>query len=437
MKRPLMVLFVVVIVAWQSLAEPQAPDRERGSEGFKAIPTSDLAKTAPPQAVEPCLKEARRHDFDVDEKEAPLAQLKEWLETSEATQIPWKVQVKNPELRIDQRYEVSYSVTVQGKDLESSTSKQELFYVSGVMESENQPILQSRWSRQTFESGGANFAFRFTDCVFLQPGNYLVWTAVYDPKTARHSIAKKRVRAPEFSSDPLPKANAQAPSAEFPDVNGSPSAAETLGPIFLPIANRQPFAVEFISTLSPLDQWNGRDDIARAINNHVLSAIGVFSQLQLASGSASVRVLDPVNRTIAFQQDDFKELDWGGLSAKYTDARSLHTVTLPALQSAGLRSAFIVDSLRQGLGDSSDPLRVIILISGSLLFERGYDSSSLKWEADCNCKAYHLRFQVSKDDVFDDLGKAIKPLRPKTFDIVTAQEFRKALGAIVQDLNRL
>src|SRR5262245_35197890 len=114
MKRPLRVLCVVAILAWQIQAQQQAPERQRASEGFKAIPTSDVAKTAPAQAVEPCLKEARRHDFDVDEKEAPLAKLTEWLEGSETTQIPWKVQVKNPELRFDQRYEVSYSVTVQG-----------------------------------------------------------------------------------------------------------------------------------------------------------------------------------------------------------------------------------------------------------------------------------------------------------------------------------
>src|SRR5262249_27154124 len=249
------------------------------------------------------------------------------------------------------------------------------------------------------------------------------------PKTERHSIAKKRVRAPEFSSDTLPKANTPVAAAEFPEVSGSSNAPETLAPIFLPISNRQPIAVEFISTLSPLDQWNGRDDIARAINSHVLSAIGILSQLQLAAGSTSVRVLDPVNRTIAFQQDKFKQLDWAGLSAKFTDARSLHTVTLPALQSSGLRSTFIQDALWQGLATPGEPLHVVVLMSGSLLFERGYEAPSLKGEVDCNCRAYYLRFQVAKDDVFDDLGKAIKPLRPRTFDISTAEEFRKALGA--------
>src|SRR5437867_1064336 len=157
MKRPFMVLVVAAIVAWQSHAQQQTPDqlrqeqrrqeqerrqaiaednqRQRVMDGLKAIPTSDLAKTAPPQSVEPCLKEARRHAFDMDEGEAPVAALTEWLAGGETTQIPWKIQLKNPELRIDQRYEVSYSVTVQGKDLESSTGKQELLYAIGGVES--------------------------------------------------------------------------------------------------------------------------------------------------------------------------------------------------------------------------------------------------------------------------------------------------------------
>jgi hypothetical protein len=43
---------------------------------------------------------------------------------------------------------------------------------------------------------------------------------------------------------------------------------------------------------------------------------------------------------------------------------------------------------------------------------------------------------VTKDDVFDDLEKVIKPLHPKTFNILTPRDFREALGEIVRDLNQ-
>jgi hypothetical protein len=47
---------------------------------------------------------------------------------------------------------------------------------------------------------------------------------------------------------------------------------------------------------------------------------------------------------------------------------------------------------------------------------------------------YHLRFQVNKDDVFDDLGRIIQSSRTKTFDIRSAYDFRKAIAEIARDL---
>jgi hypothetical protein len=260
--------------------------------------------------------------------------------------------------------------------------------------------------------------------------------AVYEPKSAHHSVAKRRIRAQEFSADLLPNANSPEPAAEFPDVTGSSNAPETPSRMLLPISNKQSVAVQLVSTLSPLDQWDGRDDISRAINNHVLSAVGIFSQLQLAAGSLSAIALDSVNQRVVFQQDGFNKIDWPELSSKFTDARSLHTLTLSSLQAKSRRSAFLLDALAPTRTSPNEPLRVVILISGSLLFERGYDAS-LKSEPNCRCRFYHVRMQVSKNDVFDDLGKQIKTVRPRTFDVLTAQDFRKALVAIVDDLNHL
>jgi hypothetical protein len=203
----------------------------------------------------------------------------------------------------------------------------------------------------------------------------------------------------------------------------------------LPISGKRRLAVDLISTLSPVDQWDGRDDIARAINNRVLAATGILSQLHAPSGSMSAVLLDTVNRTVPFQQEGPQRLDWARLSANFTDARNRLTVAVPALQMLDQRSAFVQESLSQKLTDSGGTLRILILISGSVLFEKSSDVAPLKSRD--NCRIYHVHFQVSKEDVFDDLQRMLKPLRPKTFNVTTPQEFRKALGAIVQDLNRL
>jgi len=81
-------------------------------------------------------------------------------------------------------------------------------------------------------------------------------------------------------------------------------------------------------------------------------------------------------------------------------------------------------------------MRVFIFVSGSLLFERGSEASPIKLEENCNCRAYHVRLRVTKDDVFDDLTKVIKPLHPKIFDILTTRDFREALADIIRDLEQ-
>jgi hypothetical protein len=260
--------------------------------------------------------------------------------------------------------------------------------------------------------------------------------ALYDPGTGQHSVAKRRVRAPDFSSDALSKINSKAVSAEFPEVNGTSNAVwQEPAPMTLPISSKRRLAVDLISTLSPVEQWDGRDDIARTINNRVLAATGIFSQLESPSGSVSAVLLDTVNRKVSFQQDGLQRLDWARLSAKFSDARTRLTVAVPALQALDQRSAFVQESLNQKLTDSSGSLRILIVISGSILLEKNSDVSPLRSRS--NCRVYYVHLQVSKDDVFDDLQKMLKPLRPKTFEVVTPQEFRKALGAIVQDLSRL
>jgi hypothetical protein len=93
--------------------------------------------------------------------------------------------------------------------------------------------------------------------------------------------------------------------------------------------------------------------------------------------------------------------------------------------------------LRRRLDVQSAPMRVFIVVSGSLLFAEGSDVKPLNWEGDCNCRVYHLRLKLNKDDVFDDLAKLMKPLHPRKFDIMTPRDFRKALADIVEDLNRL
>jgi hypothetical protein len=251
---------------------------------------------------------------------------------------------------------------------------------------------------------------------------------------------KRHIRIPQFSSDTLPNLNSRLPAAEFPRVNGgSPAAPETSpGPILLPITTKNPLHVELIPILAAPDQWSGRSDLVRFDNNEVLAATGVLSQMQLKSGSASLFTLDLINRTVPFSQSDLSEFDWTSLANTFTPVADNQRVSLPALQALKQRSDFlrnwILERLRLPLVPERAK-RVMIFISGTLSFARGSDLSPLRSGCSDDCRVYHLRMRVSSDDVFDDLGKLIQPLHPKTFNIYLPADFRKALGEITQELN--
>ena len=209
------------------------------------------------------------------------------------------------------------------------------------------------------------------------------------------------------------------------------------GPIVLPIENKTPFAVELVSIVAPPDQWGGRTDLVRANNNRVLAAASLLSQMQLNRGAVSLVTLDLMNQTVPFRQNDLHQLNWSPLAQTFTPTLENQRVTVPALEALRKRSDFFRNWLRGKLQAPGRPLQVFILVSGSLLFERGTDLSPLKWDGECNCRVYHLRFRINNDDLFDDLGKLIQPLHPKTFNILTPLQFRKAVGEIARDLEKL
>jgi hypothetical protein len=416
--------------------EEEAQRRQATNQIF-SLGVSDLLKTAPRLATESCLTEVLPRDGDVDLTDIPF---EEWLSEDESTQIPWRVQTGRAQLRYDQRYEILQTATIQGNELRWASGAHELVYVVGVSRPDGSQVIPPISGKQKFDvSEGQTFQARFSDCLFVQPGEYVVWSIVLDPETGRRNVSKNRVRASEFSSEFVPQLNSRLPTAEFPKVAGGRRAALELrpGPLYLPIANKMPVELELISIKTPADQWGERADIVRGTDNRVLAAMGVLTQARLATGSISVATLDLENRRASFQQSDVQELDWEKLAAALTPNEQTHKVSLPMLESTRQRSAFLRGYLQERLEKPGQALRVFVLISGSVVFERGSDVSAVKAPPKCNCRVYHLRLRAARDDVFDDLQKITRPLRPTRFDVMSAEEFRKTVGRIAQDLESL
>ena len=362
-----------------------------------------------------------------------------WLDSGEHAEIPWSFVVRDPILRVDQRLEIAYNVRISGKNLNRTGADHEIFLVSRISSPDGEWLNQPEIVRHTAGQLANNVYLELLMRVVVKPGEYVLWSVLYDRKTGKHNVAKRRLRVSELRGDPLPDLYSRMPLVEFPDYLevSTDSLAFVNGELYLPIRNKRPLHVELISMLSPPEQWTGRNRIVRAHNDGTLGALAALSQMELMDGSLSITGLDLVRRQVMFEQRDFQSIEWKSLLQAMKKAQSLD-ISTEALQGAKNNGAFFREILNERLTTDlpSDAMRVVIVVTSSRLFESGADLRPLELEGDCNCRLYYLRFRLNVNDVFDQLEKFMKPLRPRIFNLLTARDLRKAIAEIVTDLGR-
>lgn len=365
--------------------------------------------------------------------------ISDWLNGSDVAEIPWSIQIRPAILGIDQRLEVFYNVIIRAKALNSTGKEHELFLVSRFSSPDVEWLSAPDIARYLLDGELPNHMQAiFNMRVSVQPGDYLLWLVLYDRKTQKHSVTKRRVKVPEMRGDPLPLLYKRMPLVEFPKVTEN-GINYTNREFFLPVANRRPMQVELVSMFSPPEQWTGRSRPVRAHNTNTVGALAALAQMEVSDGSISITGLDLARRELSFEQRDFKNVDWPSLLEALKKAQSPN-ITTTALQGSRGNGAFFRDFLDQRLSSDpseDEPIHVIIVVTSSWLFERGADLKPIQIEGECNCRVYHLRFRLNNSDVFDQLEKFMKPLRPRTFNLMTAVDLRKAIAEIVQELGSL
>jgi hypothetical protein len=365
--------------------------------------------------------------------------ISDWLNAGNHADIPWDLRVRQPYLRIDQRLEVSYSARISAKDLNRSGDDHELFLVSRVSSPEGEWLNEPKIVRHMLAGElPKHLELQFFMRVVVQPGDYLLWITLYDRKTGKHNVAKRRLQVSELRGDPLPELYRRMPLVEFPDITESEKEdiGFVTGQLNLPVRNKHPLQVELISMLSPPEQWTGRSRIMRAHNDDTLGALSALSQLDLAEGSLSITGLDLVRRQVIFEQRQFDNVRWTSFVQAMKKAQS-PDVSAKDLQESKNNGAFFREILNQRItapASETQGMRVVIVVTSSRLFESGSDLRPLQVEGDCNCRVYYLRFRLNVNDVFDQLEKLMRPLRPRVFNLITAQDLRKAIAQIIDEL---
>ena len=348
--------------------------------------------------------------------EASSVPLEEWLKEREARQIPMDISVREPELRMDQQTSVSYIATIQLKNPKTPLDRKVVFFV-GVDDTDGKRLTETSVHAVNIPTGvEGNFDLAVFGCIFFRPGSYSLWIAAHDESTGRHSVRRQNVRISPIKNDPLPLLDSKNPPARFP--NYTPEDAEldkvVPTPLFLPVSNKRPMAVEIIS-----------------LNPYQRQVIGPLSQMTLNESSISVTTLDLVTQKVVYDSRAHETFDFTEMLKAAERNRQDQTIDLSVLVKRD-STGFLRKYLEQRTKSPDGKARVIFVVSSPIDFERGADTSSIALDADCDCRLFYV--QVPPRFGSDDLEKILKSPQSRRMEVNSPLELRRFLASIVREL---
>jgi hypothetical protein len=382
-----------------------------------------------------------------------------WTDHKQVTQIPWRVSVGKTSYRSDLRQELQIWTSVSPSDLKKTGDHHDLSLFTRVMDGTT-PVTSVHSAPS--EGQGASW----TEIAIVRPGKYQLEFAVMDRATGRYSTRYEDLIVPGNEGDPIEQSLQSFPRFEFveavkPDVPVSipgGSILDRLHPLRGPDLTGKDFGVSpepppsfvinktntvhlsVITILSPPEQWVDNEYRLSFFQNNLTNMLSPFSRLNVLHGTAKLIGVDLTNRTYVFDRWDLKEVTPEILDEAVAElGEDSTTVTIEALAGKADRGRFFRDVLRarieDGENDSNGADHVIIVVGIRSKFPKGSSVPPLTPERDCHCRVIYVRFAL-EPNALDDIESLLKPYKPRVFEPLDWQEFRKNFAAIYEELIR-
>jgi hypothetical protein len=398
----------------------------------------------------------------------------QWAAVGGQAQLRWTASVSHPRLSIHQRLFADVEIRLDGAELLKRRGAGEmlvLVQVTGRDGRRYQNHLAIDLSKVTDGAAKEDVVSIFS--AFVTPGEYSVWTALYDTTTREHCVKQEKLQVAPLRNDPLPGAWRDLPPVEFlpiaepPDVWYEPSVS---GRLRLAPETRNPVRIEVVLNLTP-SQYMSDSPETRSRNLSVLiPALKAISALGAAGAPLSVELLDLTRHRVAFRQDRVRDLDWQAIKQALAPAGS-ESIDLKSLEGRRLDAAFFVGEVGRVLGATHDePSRVLVILSAPVAFDSGEDLHPIALDASSSRRVFYIRCHaphgphhamLDRDGLppppgfsgarrrglapetptdlsgFDQLASTLKPLAPRLFDVQTAEDFRKAMADVMAGIESL
>jgi hypothetical protein len=391
-----------------------------------------------------------------------------WLEGTGQAQIKWSVRLRPPALSRFQRLATRVEVRVDGAELLRRSKGSAVFLVQLTDDAGGVWQDHGTIEPQKVEDALGSSEVIYTESIFVVPGDYQVAVAVLFTETGEHAVRKEKLHVAPLKNDPLPQSWRDMPRVEFrpsvdpPDNWYEPAAG---GRLYLPVKPREPVRIRVLVNLTPSEESAGPMRSQDANLGALFPALKAIAQIDAGEAPFDIALLDLSRRRVVFEQEHAHSLDWTAVKTALKQADP-GTIDVKALADRRQNAAFFVSEVARRIdpAQTSQPARVLIVLSGSMSFEHGQDLRSIRITPPPDCRVYYFRFahwlprtvyprsrvrgrrevpdlppltEMHRSGELDQLAPTLKPLGPRVFDVDRPEQFRKALATMLAEIGRV
>jgi hypothetical protein len=378
-----------------------------------------------------------------------------WAAQGNHQEVPWHVQTFSDRLSFHQRLIATIQVQVPGPEMLKRSGDDHITLLVEVrngqgVSSRNYGLLELSNLKPAMKRSDVEFSWQ----AFAVPGQYELSVALWDKKSGEHNFMRRLFHVDAYKNDPLPEMWRGLDAFEFwgtkrdgpeymfhTDIEGRPN---------LTLATRRPIEMEVLFDMTP-----SAEIFAGSYGhyNHYLGAalptFKVLNQINLKNGSRSAAALDLVQRHIVFEQDDGKDLDWTALRKTLTPDNGPGTVSVKDLQNKQQSPVYLREEIVRRLKAGSEqaaktgerPLHVFVLLGSPMDFYTFPKLPEIETGEEQDCVIYYLQFEFSERQGItggvSNVEKMLKPLKMRSFEVRSADDVRRALARIMEEVTKL
>ncbi len=297
----------------------------------------------------------------------------------------------------------------------------------------------------------------YVQSAFVLPGDYSVSVAIYDPVTRKHGFTQKKLHVAPLKTEPLPGAweglprveffSAESDSAWMPGISPrSPAGSGFLfkrGTGFTSMYSRTPHRAKAF----PIRWANCGATWAPSYR-----PLKTLSQIDLTNGSMDFALLDLT------RQRSLRAANWDEMRAFFAETNP-GIIDVHALDSRWkMRTFFTTQVTAEPVHEEA---HAVIVLSGPAFFPDAEPGAKIDLPSDPLHRVFYIRCRLIPHSVLeprprprpgvrprplrpnffrlplDDLEKPLESSGAMLFDVITPEQFRRVLAAVIGQISRM